>query len=151
MTNQIVADHWSHLPRVPAGAQKITFSALGQSPQGTQRDSMTKTLRATALSLGLIGLALPAPVQANDDVDSHGTIKHVLLISVDGLQQVPFQNVPPSELWSEPPKYHILSTCVRIWHSRSVTVAIPWPKSADVRHGSSARLATSPGNEVMTG
>jgi len=51
---------------------------------------MTKTLRATTLSLGLIGLALPAPVQANDDVDSHGTIKHVLLISVDGLQQVPF-------------------------------------------------------------
>lgn len=41
-----------------------------------------RKLLAAALSLGLIGATIPASVRANDDGHK---IKHVLLISVDGL------------------------------------------------------------------
>jgi Type I phosphodiesterase / nucleotide pyrophosphatase len=53
---------------------------------------MIKRFLAVAMSLGLIGLALPAPVQANDDGGSRGKIKHVLLISVDGLHALDVAN-----------------------------------------------------------
>jgi len=53
---------------------------------------MIKRFLAVAMSLGLIGSALPAPVQANDDGGSRGKIKHVLLISVDGLHALDVAN-----------------------------------------------------------
>ena len=40
---------------------------------------------AVALSIGLLGATLPAPARANDDLGEGHKIKHVLLISVDGL------------------------------------------------------------------
>jgi len=40
---------------------------------------------AVALSIGLIGVTLPAPARANDGLGGGQKIKHVLLISVDGL------------------------------------------------------------------
>ncbi|MFI5098043.1 MAG: alkaline phosphatase family protein [Candidatus Acidiferrales bacterium] len=46
---------------------------------------MKKKILAVALSLGLVGLIVSAPVQANDGWGDRGRIKHVLLISVDGL------------------------------------------------------------------
>ena len=44
-----------------------------------------KKLLAAALSLGLIGATMPAPVRANEDGITGKTVKHVLLISIDGL------------------------------------------------------------------
>ena len=37
------------------------------------------------MSLGLLGTIIPAPARANDDLGEGRKIKHVLLISVDGL------------------------------------------------------------------
>ena len=50
-----------------------------------------KKLLSAALSLCLIGAAVPAPVRANDGWDDH-KIKHVLLISVDGLHALDVTN-----------------------------------------------------------
>src|ERR1700688_5037427 len=52
---------------------------------------MVRKFLAAVLSLGLIGSAIPAPVQAHDD-SSLGKIKHVLLISVDGLHALDVAN-----------------------------------------------------------
>ena len=46
---------------------------------------MKHRLLAVALSLGLIGATFPAPARANDELGEGHKIKHVLLISVDGL------------------------------------------------------------------
>src|ERR1700724_1267444 len=53
---------------------------------------MIKRLMAFALSLGLIGFSLPSPVQAKEGAGSNGKIKHVLLISVDGLHALDVSN-----------------------------------------------------------
>jgi hypothetical protein len=53
---------------------------------------MKKQFLATALSLGLIGTTLPAPVHADDDHDHHSQIKHVLLLSIDGMHAVDYEN-----------------------------------------------------------
>ena len=53
---------------------------------------MKKKILAVALSLGLIGSIVPAPVQANDGLGDRGRIKHVLLISVDGLHALDVAN-----------------------------------------------------------
>jgi len=53
---------------------------------------MKKKVLAVALSLGLMGCIVPAPVQANDGWDNGGKIKHVLLISVDGLHALDVAN-----------------------------------------------------------
>ena len=50
-----------------------------------------KTL-AVALACGLFGAAMPAPVRANDDLGEGRQIKHVLLISVDGLHALDVSN-----------------------------------------------------------
>ena len=50
-----------------------------------------KRLLAASLSLGLIASTTPAPAHANDD-DGHSHIKHVLLISIDGMHAVDFEN-----------------------------------------------------------
>src|SRR5271155_697137 len=46
---------------------------------------------AIALSAGLVGATLPAPARANDEI-VEGQIKHVLLISVDGLHALDLSN-----------------------------------------------------------
>ena len=52
-----------------------------------------KKFLAAALSLGLIGATLPAPVRANDDDSGkHRKFKHVLLISIDGMHAVDYLN-----------------------------------------------------------
>jgi len=51
-----------------------------------------KKLLATALSLGLIGVTLPAPAHADDDWGDHARVKHVLLISIDGMHAVDYLN-----------------------------------------------------------
>jgi len=52
---------------------------------------MIKKLAAGALSLALIGTTLPSPIRANDD-DHHSRIKHVLLVSIDGMHAVDYEN-----------------------------------------------------------
>ncbi len=47
---------------------------------------------AIALSLGLLGAALPAPVRADDELGEGKKIRHVLLISVDGLHALDVAN-----------------------------------------------------------
>ena len=49
---------------------------------------MTKKLLAMALSLGLVGFSVPAPAQAWEDAKT----KHVLLISIDGMHAVDYEN-----------------------------------------------------------
>ena len=51
---------------------------------------MKKKLLAVGLSLGLVGVWFPASVQAKPG--SNGKIKHVLLISVDGLHALDVAN-----------------------------------------------------------
>src|SRR5215813_11351743 len=51
---------------------------------------MKKQLLAAALSLGLLGSTLPPPVSAQDE--GNGRVKHVLLISVDGLHALDVAN-----------------------------------------------------------
>ena len=46
---------------------------------------MKQRLLAVALSAGLIGATIPAPARTNDELGGGYKIKHVLLISVDGL------------------------------------------------------------------
>jgi len=53
---------------------------------------MKKQLLAAALSLGLLGTTLPPRVSANDDWGGDGRIKHVLLISVDGMHALDVAN-----------------------------------------------------------
>jgi hypothetical protein len=53
---------------------------------------MTKKFLAVGLSLSLLGAMGPATAQDNDDEGSHGRIKHVLLISVDGLHALDVAN-----------------------------------------------------------
>src|SRR5271157_799376 len=53
---------------------------------------MKKKVLAVALSLGLMGSIVPAPVEANDGWGDGGKIKHVLLISVDGLHALDVAN-----------------------------------------------------------
>ena len=50
-----------------------------------------KKLLAVALSLGLVGFSIPAPAQANA-WDDDAKIKHVLLISIDGMHAVDYIN-----------------------------------------------------------
>jgi len=52
---------------------------------------MIKKYLAVALSLALLAATVPAPVRAND-LGGHGKIKHVLLISVDGLHALDVAN-----------------------------------------------------------
>jgi len=52
---------------------------------------LKRKLLALALSAGLIGTTLPAPARADDELPQ-GRIKHVLLISVDGLHALDLSN-----------------------------------------------------------
>lgn len=53
---------------------------------------MKQRILAAALSLGLLGSTLPAPARANDELGEGRKIKHVLLISVDGLHALDVAN-----------------------------------------------------------
>lgn len=53
---------------------------------------MKQRLLAVALSVGLIATALPVPARANDELGEGRAIKHVLLISVDGLHALDVSN-----------------------------------------------------------
>jgi Type I phosphodiesterase / nucleotide pyrophosphatase len=61
-----------------------------------QKESyMRKQLLAASLSLGLIVSTTPAPAHANDD-EGHSHIKHVLLISIDGMHAADYANCAAS-------------------------------------------------------
>ena len=53
---------------------------------------MKQRLLAVALSIGLIGTTFSAPARANDELGEGHKIKHVLLISVDGLHALDVAN-----------------------------------------------------------
>jgi hypothetical protein len=53
---------------------------------------LKQRLLAVALSIGLIGTTFPAPARANDELGDGHKIKHVLLISVDGLHALDVAN-----------------------------------------------------------
>jgi len=53
---------------------------------------LKQRLLAVALSIGLIGATFPAPARANDELGDGHKIKHVLLISVDGLHALDVAN-----------------------------------------------------------
>jgi len=47
---------------------------------------------AIALSIGLVGTTVSAPAHANDELGEGHKIKHVLLISIDGMHAVDYEN-----------------------------------------------------------
>jgi hypothetical protein len=53
---------------------------------------LKQRLLAVALSIGLIGATFPAPASGNDELGDGHKIKHVLLISVDGLHALDVAN-----------------------------------------------------------
>ena len=53
---------------------------------------MKQRILAVVLSLGLVGAAVPAPARANDELGDGQKIKHVLLISIDGMHAVDYEN-----------------------------------------------------------
>ncbi len=53
---------------------------------------MKNRVLAGVLSLGLVGATIPAPAQADDDWGGNNKIKHVLLVSIDGMHAVDFIN-----------------------------------------------------------
>jgi hypothetical protein len=53
---------------------------------------LKQRLLVVALSIGLIGTTLPVPSRANDELGGGQKIKHVLLISVDGLHALDVAN-----------------------------------------------------------
>jgi hypothetical protein len=57
---------------------------------------LKQKILATALSLGLVGASVPAPVRANN-LGQGNPIKHVLLISIDGMHAVDYENCVASK------------------------------------------------------
>jgi hypothetical protein len=53
---------------------------------------LKQRILAVVLSLGLVGAAVPAPARANDELGDGQKIKHVLLISIDGMHAVDYEN-----------------------------------------------------------
>jgi type I phosphodiesterase/nucleotide pyrophosphatase len=53
---------------------------------------LKQRILAVALSVGLIGATLPAPAHANDELGEGRKTKHVLLISIDGMHAVDYEN-----------------------------------------------------------
>jgi hypothetical protein len=53
---------------------------------------LKQRILAVALSVGLLGATVPAPARANDDFGDGHKIKHVLLISIDGMHAVDYEN-----------------------------------------------------------
>src|SRR5258708_2441421 len=78
----------------PEGGRRPTVASGGPmtSKPSHKETHVLKKMLAAALSLGLIGVTIPAPAHAGDDGISQGRIKHVLLISVDGLHALDVAN-----------------------------------------------------------
>jgi len=57
---------------------------------------LKQKILATALSLGLVGASVPAPARANN-LGQGNPIKHVLLISIDGMHAVDYENCVASK------------------------------------------------------
>jgi type I phosphodiesterase/nucleotide pyrophosphatase len=57
---------------------------------------LKQKILAIALSLGLVGATVPAPARA-DNLGEGNTIKHVLLISIDGMHAVDYENCVASK------------------------------------------------------
>jgi Type I phosphodiesterase / nucleotide pyrophosphatase len=57
---------------------------------------LKQKILATALSLGLVGASVPAPARANN-LGQGNSIKHVLLISIDGMHAVDYENCVASK------------------------------------------------------
>src|SRR6266851_4865838 len=53
---------------------------------------LKQRLLAVAMSIGLVGIAFSAPARANDELGDGHIIKHVLLVSVDGLHALDVAN-----------------------------------------------------------
>lgn len=60
-------------------------------PSRTKEIHLKQRILAVALSMGLVGAALPAPARAYNELSSR-KIKHVLLVSVDGLHALDVAN-----------------------------------------------------------
>ena len=58
---------------------------------------MKQRLLAVALSVVLIGTSLPAPARAKDESGDGHKIKHVLLISIDGMHALDYENCVASK------------------------------------------------------
>jgi hypothetical protein len=58
---------------------------------------LKQRLLAIALSVGLIGTTLPAPARANDEFGEGHKSKHVLLLSIDGMHAVDYENCVASK------------------------------------------------------
>jgi hypothetical protein len=58
--------------------------------------SLKQKILAIALSLGLVGTTVPAPARANN-LGEGNPIKHVLLISIDGMHAVDYENCVASK------------------------------------------------------
>src|SRR6201993_3354747 len=65
---------------------------LAHPQENLKEIPMKKQLVAAALSFGLLGATLPAPANANEGWGGKKKIKHVLLISVDGLHALDVAN-----------------------------------------------------------
>jgi len=57
---------------------------------------LKQKILATVLSLGLVGASVPAPARANN-IGQGNPIKHVLLISIDGMHAVDYENCVASK------------------------------------------------------
>ena len=77
---------------------------------------MKQRFLAVALSIGLIGSTFSAPARANDDIGEGHKIKHVLLVSVDGLHALDVaryvEPTPTLPLSREPHRVEDQGKCV---------------------------------------
>jgi len=70
----------------------ISTSLLSEHYKQNKENHMKKQLLAAALSLGLMGATVPAPIRANENHGDGNKIKHVLLLSIDGLHALDLAN-----------------------------------------------------------
>jgi Type I phosphodiesterase / nucleotide pyrophosphatase len=58
---------------------------------------LKERILAITLSLGLVGASVPSPARANNELGAGHTISHVLLISIDGMHAVDYENCVASK------------------------------------------------------
>jgi len=90
------------------------------------------------MSLGLIGSTLPRPVRADDELDAH-KIKHILLISVDGLHALDLSNYVKSH--SNSTLAHLSSHGVTYTNAAASTPSDSFPGLAALITGGSPTTA----------
>jgi Type I phosphodiesterase / nucleotide pyrophosphatase len=67
-------------------------SLFGKSSKVRIKEKSMKKFVAIALSAGMVGSVLPPPASANNGWDGQSKIKHVLLISIDGMHALDYLN-----------------------------------------------------------